>query len=220
LFVEIRERRSTSFQREEDFAFLAAPQFPLCAFVHGASEIETLVAHDRENLDVGEAKALTSRWHDAGSARDMRPTLAVGIASDLDTGSDVCLGAELHPAQLIFNVGEGLENGAVLECVANAAATVAAMAACALVVSGGPFTQRTGRLDGLGLERTNVHERPHRENAERHHRPYRDLLARLIGRDHGRIGLRWRRTDRSGAFLAHDLAGGRRGYCFAASRGR
>jgi len=100
------------------------------------------VTHNRENFDVAETQPGCPCWHDSGRACDVRTTNAVGIARDLNAGSDVGLGAEFHPAQLIFDMREREQHGTVLERVTDAAFTAATVAARALVVRGRACPER------------------------------------------------------------------------------
>ena len=86
-----------------------------------APQVVALVAHDAEDLGIGEVAAPRRHRRPVAPEHDVRTALAVGVAVDVDTGRRVLLGAEVHESQLVLDVGEGLEHLAVDERVADAA---------------------------------------------------------------------------------------------------
>ena len=127
--------------------------------------------------------------HHAERAGEVRAALAVGVAVDVDAGEVVLGGAEVDEAQLVLDVRERLQHLAVDERAADAALTAGAVAGLARAVDLGADAERTGGdLRRLG-DRPHVHEDPDRHQAERGHRPERDLQPRLRGGHVRRVGL-------------------------------
>ena len=126
------------------------------------------------------------------------PPVAIRVAVDLDAGGDVCVGAAVHPSQLVLDVREGLEDLPLGELVAETGDAFAAAAVAARATRVERWRPRRAgpeiRLGRRG-EGADVHERPQRQGAERRECPERDLLACLGRGDDGNVGLRRWRTD-------------------------
>ena len=173
----------------------------------GAAERVALVADDGDDLGLGQLT--TELGHDAATAGDVRATRTIGVAVDLDAGGVEALGAVVDVAELVLDVWEGLEDLFTGERVADAAATGGTVAAGAVAVDLGALAERTREHFGALGDRADVHEGPDRHEAQRGHRPERDLLALLGGLDVDGIGLGRRRGRRCGCTGPRRRAGGR-----------
>ena len=191
--VEVGERAAL-LEVGERGRLLRAPRLVLLDVLVGrrvgAAERVALVAHDGEDLVVGEVAALLG--HHAERPGRVRATLAVGVAVAVDAGEVVLGGAEVDEAQLVLDVRERLQHLAAGE--RPAAATLAAGAVAATSTPRRPRRRRRSdrrRPPGPG-DRADVHEQPDRHQAQRGHRPERDLRPLLRRRDVRRIRLRRR----------------------------